>query len=120
MESDDQNYSKNMTLLCGINTDDDVAGVLLTPSTDSTTEGSDDPAVFSVKLQSRPSSAVVVTSKLVGNDKTEVMPWVDITTITPDKWNEVYHFKVFLIQALCVLFEVVKIYNSCMKISGVH
>lgn len=103
MESDDQNYSKNVTLLCGINTDDDVAGVLLTPSTASTTEGSNDPAVFSVRLQSRPSSAVVVTSTLVGNDKTEVKPWVDITTITPDKWNEVYHFEVFLIQTLCVL-----------------
>ena len=83
-----------MTLLCGINTDDDVAGVLLTPSTGSTTEGKMEPAVFTVKLQTQPSSAVVVSSTLVGDDTTEVGPAIVEKEITPDQWYQVQRFQV--------------------------
>lgn len=101
--STDEHYAfegKDVTLLCGINTDDDVAGVLLTPSSGSTTEGSKDPVVFSVKLQTRPSSAVDVSSQLVGHDETEVGPVTLERTITPEQWDEVQQFEVFVVQPL--------------------
>ena len=94
MVSKDEHYGKTVTLLCGSNTDDDVAGVQLTPSTGVVTEGNGDPTVVSVKLQTKPSSAVVVSSKLVGNDKTEVGPAAANIKISPEQWNQVQQFKV--------------------------
>ena len=120
-----------MTLLCGINTDDDVAGVMLTPSTGSTTEGKMEPAVFAVKLQTKPSSAVVVSSTLVGDDKTEVGPFTVEKEITPDQWNQVQRFQVplfsstvgFLLGLVCNNFQTVHNHlfrHSCHDLSSLR
>ena len=59
-----------------------------------------EPAVFAVKLQTKPSSAVVVSSTLVGDEKTEVGPVTIEKEITPDQWNQVQHFQVPLFSSI--------------------